>query len=429
MDLEELKAVASTNAEREHHVVVFLPFVRLKRAYAVAGVEFVPLRDEDDKVPDPLLSAVEPLERILSGYVDRRGDRLTNCVVATMPGRGWDLEVEDFPTVRWAASLLFLASWSCNDYYPRFSRDYVNSTNFRMVGQRYSGATPGYIAVSARRRDGSTTDGGYEHGEFKFSLPLQISVRDPSSIDEPFLKALDAAQAAGSAVIDRLLTALPFVELANSDDDFITEHAEAILMGSAFEQLLHGDASAYKLCKKFGELFKPFGSVSVADALKVHPGIQLDSSTPEIAAAQPTWWVHRKWIEELYDVRSKVVHRGSEKSRDWGWEIGRHLVMAAHIFPLTVKLLLEKEGHYALSDEDRAACLAIDLLLVAPQWVEDRDDRETGHSWHEVIQKTTNDLRWEKVWEKVRKDHPEVFQGDAPEAVESKNTAPDPSVD
>jgi len=426
LNLEELDA--STKAKREHHVVVFLPFVRLKMACTVAGVEFVPLRDGDDKVPDTLLSAVDPLERILSGYIDRHGDPLTNCVVATIPGRGWDLEVEDFPTVRWAASLLFLASWSCNDYYPRFSRDYVNSTNFRMVGQRYTGATPGYIAVSARRRDGSTTDGGYEHGEFKFSVPLQISVREPASIDEKFLNALDAAQAAGSTLIERLQTALPFVELANSDDDFMTEQAEAILMGSAFEQLLHGDASAYKLSKKFGELFKPFGSVTVADALKVRSGIQLDTSTPEIAAAQPTWWVHRKWIEELYDVRSKVVHKGSEKSRAWGWEIGRHRVMAAHLFPLTVELLVEKEGHYALTDEDRAACLATDLLLVSPQWVEDRDDRETGHSWHEVIEKTTNDLRWEKIWEKVKKEHPEVFRDDASQMSDRK-PAPDPAVD
>jgi hypothetical protein len=90
--------------------------------------------------------------------------------------------------------------------------------------------------------------------------------------------------------------------------------------------------------------------------------------------------------------------------------------MAAHIFPLTVKLMMEKEGLYALTDEDRAACLATDLLLVSPQWVEDRDGRETGHSWHEVIQKTTSDLQWERIWEKVKKEHPEVFQADAAEA-------------
>src|ERR1035437_45760 len=103
--------------------------------------------------------------------------------------------------------------------------------------------------------------------------------------------------------------------------------------------------------------------------------------------------------------------------------------MAAHIFPLTVKLLLGEEGHYTLTDEDRAACLATDLLLVAPQWVEDRDGRETGHPWHEVIEKTTNDLRWEKIWEKVKKEHPQVFQDYAPEAADQREAAPDPAVD
>ena len=93
---------------------------------------------------------------------------------------------------------MYLASWSCNDYYPRFGGEYVNSSSFRIVGQAYRGSMPGYIAVSARRRDGSTTDGGYEHGEFKFSLPVQISIREPASFDVKFLDALDAANVAGS---------------------------------------------------------------------------------------------------------------------------------------------------------------------------------------------------------------------------------------
>lgn len=413
MKLEELEEAART--ERAQHLVLFLPFLRLKATCTIAGVEFVPLRDRDGKVPAVLESARGAVEKILSGYIDRHGDPLDNCVVATIPGRGWDLDRADFSVVTWATSLLFLASWSCNDYYPRFGGDYVNSSNFRVVGQAYSGSMPGYIAVSARRRDGSTTDGGYEHGEFKFSLPVQVSIREAASVDVKLLDALEAANAAGSTVIDRLRTALPFIELANTDDEFMTEHAEAILMGSAFEQLLAGDASAYKLGKKFGELFGQFGSLTVNEAQKVRPGIQIDTSTPEIAAAQPNWWVHRKWMAELYDVRSKVVHKGDHGSRSWGWEIGEHLVMAAHVLPLAVKLLLANEGQYTLNEEDRAACLATDQLLVEPQWVEDRDGRENGHSWQEVIQKTTRNVRFDSIWERYRSEHPEVFQADAVE--------------
>lgn len=414
MNLEELEK--AMRSERDQHLVLFLPFLRLKTPCTVAGVEFVPLRVAEGNVPAIVESAIRPLDRILSGYIDRHGKPLDNCVVATIPGRGWDLDRADFPVVTWAASLLFLASWSCNDYYPRFGGDYVNSSNFRVVGQAYSGSTPGYIAVSARRRDGSTTDGGYEHGEFKFSLPLQVSIGDAASVDVKLLAALDAANASGSTVIDRLRTALPFVELANTDDDFMTEHAEAILMGSAFEQLLAGDASAYKLARKFGELFGQFGSVTVDDGRKERPDIQIDRSAPDIAAAQPKWWVHRKWMEELYDVRSKVVHRGDHSSRSWGWQIGEHLVMAAHAFPLAVKLLLEKEGHYAVTDEDRGACVATDLLLVEKEWVEDRDGRNEGRSWNEIVRKTRRSVQFHTIWQKYKDKHPELFGSDVDES-------------
>ena len=55
MNLEELEAAATVR--REHDLVMFLPFVRLKAACTVVGVEFVPLRDADDKVPEILESS------------------------------------------------------------------------------------------------------------------------------------------------------------------------------------------------------------------------------------------------------------------------------------------------------------------------------------------------------------------------------------
>src|SRR2546425_9961453 len=92
----------------EQHFVIFFPFLRLKAGHAVAGIEFLPLRDSDNNVPAALATAVAPLETILSGYIDRHGKPFTNCVVATIPGRGWDLAVDDLAAANWAATLLFL---------------------------------------------------------------------------------------------------------------------------------------------------------------------------------------------------------------------------------------------------------------------------------------------------------------------------------
>jgi hypothetical protein len=376
------------------HNVAFLPFLRLKRRYTIAGVEFLPLRDEAGAVPQPLQSGVKAIETILSGYVDRHGKPLTNCVVATLPEKRWDIAREDFATVRWAASLLFLAGWASNQYLTPFGGNYVNSTMFRVIGQAFSGIVPDYIAIPARRRDGGSLDGGYKHGEVKFPLPAQCSIRDAAVIDEGVLLALDKAHAAESPVVDRLRTAVPFVQLANSDEDWMPDLAEAILMGSAFEQLLQGNASAFKLGRKFGVLFGSCGSVTVADAKKVRSNIEIDTSTPERAAAQPEWWVHRKWMEELYDVRSKVVHHGSPGSRQWGWSLFEHLVMSAHVFPLTTKLLLQRERYYALTDDDRIGCRAVDKLLASPRWWNERSaarGASTERTWSEIIWRTKTD--------------------------------------
>jgi hypothetical protein len=75
-------------ANPEGHLVTFLPHLRLKSSHRVGGVEFVPLRGEDGTVSSSLESVARPLDKILSGYVDRKGKALTNCVVATIPGRG-----------------------------------------------------------------------------------------------------------------------------------------------------------------------------------------------------------------------------------------------------------------------------------------------------------------------------------------------------
>ena len=90
------------------------------------------------------------------------------------------------------------------------------------------------------------------------------------------------------------------------------------------------------------------------------------------------------------------------------------LVMAAHTLPLVVKLMLEQEKHYVLTD-DRAACLATDPLLMATQWVDDRDERDDDKapSWQKILSKTKLDVSFDRAWENYKKNHPEAFGEDA----------------
>jgi hypothetical protein len=108
----------------------------------------------------------------------------------------------------------------------------------------------------------------------------------------------------------------------------------------------------------------------------------------------------------------QVVHKGDHTGRSWGWDIAEHLVMAGHVFPLVVKLMLEQDGHYRPTDSDSCACMAVGPLLVETQWVASRDPEDTGHSWQEVISKTTNNVRFKRTMANIEKENPEWFRGE-----------------
>ena len=224
------------------------------------------------------------------------------------------------------------------------------------------------------------------HGEVKFSIPLQCSHRGPADVDDALLKALDLGCAANCETIERLMYALEFVDLANTDDSLMTERAETILIGSAFEQLLGANDGAYELGCRFGGLFESYGSVTVEEARKVRLGIKIDERMRKRADAQLKWYVHRKWIEELYDVRSKSVHESTATNRSWGWTPLEHLVMAAWVFPLVVKLLLQRDGLYTLSDTDKGHCMTVDKLLAVIDWAERTD--YGASMWNNIVSST-----------------------------------------
>lgn len=368
----------------ESHAVIFLPYLRLRSAQAVSGIRFVPLLTSEDSPEESLSMGFHSIRTILSSYRDRAGHPLQNCTVVTVPGRGWDLTEADFSAAQSATSLLFLAAWAQNDYLPKFNGQYVNSSPFSLVGQRFSGSDPTFIGLKSRRRDGGKWDGGYRHGDALFAVPLQCSVSDVIAVDEAFLAGLDSADRVDSVDIKRLRSALSFVHLANTDDFMMRIGAEAILMASAFEQLMGSGQGARNLACLFGTLFHDCGSVPVSEARVARPGIRLDSR-PDRLEAQLKWWVHKKWMEELHQLRSQAIHEGHvETDENWGWTAFEHLLMAAHVFPLVVKLLLQRAGHYTLSANDRARCKAVDRILAVTDWDQ---DEETGHGprWYQIM--------------------------------------------
>lgn len=386
-------------------VIAFLPWLSLAESVTIAGTEFAPFRDPNGNV-NPKLTAIEDtLLKILSSYVDLRGEAVNNFTVVLRDGMapGWDVATDDFENIHWTVSLLSLCSLAQNDYFQPVLARYVNNTMFQLYGQNFTEPVD-FISLRAKKRDGGTLVAGHRHGSVKFTVPLQCESLSIASVDNNLVSAFNHAIAANSALIERLRPALSFLNLANTDGDGMIAGAEVILMASAFEQLL-SSYGARNLSTAFSNIQNQYGGVIVANAINSRAGLVVE---PRYAADQQNWFVHRKWMEEFYQLRNAYVHGTALSARTWGWQTREHLVVGAFVFPLTVKLCLQEEGYYVLDDQDEIRCRAIDPLLAATNWERSPDDRANASCWQDVLSDGRRDLRVRKAMEARRLLVPDI---------------------
>jgi len=178
-----------------------------------------------------------------------------------------------------------------------------------------------------------------------------------------------------------------YFDIANTDSDVIRQEAEIILMASAYERLLDIEAKARAMNEGIGRLLSTYAHVTVQEALQSRPEIMIE---PEYDAAQRAWPLHRKWAQEFYHLRNRYTHANDGRVRTWGWHPIEHLVMAAFLFPLAAKLLLQAEGHYTLTEDDEGRLHAIDRLLELQGWGQPAGAYPTN--WHRMVRDVISEL-------------------------------------
>ena len=239
---------------------------------------------------------------------------------------------------------------------------YNNAAAFRLVLQGFA-AGPGQLSIPIPRRGGGTWLGGCAHGEVFFQCPLSLYGADAPPPNQRFAQALDRARMTSAPAFARIKAALPLWLLANADDTLLPIDNQLALAAAAFEQLL-GPFSGQVACRLSAELSKVFdglGSVTLSQSQRRVPD-------PRWRDAQAEWWLHRKWIKELYELRSDQMHGSARSNLSRNWTPEEHQVMAAFVFPLAAKLLLRSEGLYDLSNREQSGCRTLDLLLEAEDW-------------------------------------------------------------
>jgi hypothetical protein len=363
-------------------LMAFLPWLHLKRPASVIGVTFRPV--SIGKAGSPFGDQQEDIERILSGYVDIKSRPVTTPTVAFVEQAGgstWHLSHDDENRITIAATLILLAGFSANTYHQ--SKSYVNSAAFEVVWQKFRRPAI-WMALEVRRRDGYALDGGYKHGELKFTIPIQIRYPRPVDIDHALLDALTQSHAKQRPVMDRLQTALSAFSIANSDSSMLSLLQELVWIAAAFEILLNTGSKCDSLGTTFATKWRDFGTVTIkensvsANPLNVRDQLRLNGQSE---------FVHRIWIEELCALRGMTMHGSPTEKKKTNWNVDQHRLMGVFVFPLLVKVLLHEEKYYSLTPDDIGSARAVDKLLTTPDWnyrpEEHTSSEQSG--WNDVL--------------------------------------------
>lgn len=378
----------------KNYSIGILPWLSLEAPVNYLHFSFVPSHNDKGEINEIFHDYSKDIETILAPYLEEHNGKVfrgCTVVVSSQNLPVWNFDKSQFDLANSAIAALFLSGISCNDYYRQYGC-YCNDSMFKLFVQRFN-IPPDGITITKRRRDGRTLHAGLSYTNTKFSKPYECIpfLGGEVKLDSLFLQALEKCHNENQTFNKILDISLSLFRLANTDNDNIPHWNEAFLLATAFESLLQPNKSEAKyLAEKFSELFSEFGQITVKEASEKR-NIEFNNDNGND-------WIHKRWIFELYSLRSMIAHGRPLDSRSWTWSLEEHLVMATYVFPLVVKLLLKKEKCYSISIDDEAIFITVDHLLEATEWYK-REDSEAR--WTKIKNERSYDKKLERQIELI----------------------------
>jgi len=378
-------------------MLAILPWLKLQEPIKVGGVFFTPFSVSKGDPASLFYEFKEDITRILSSYRDIRGETIGECALSYTDEKDPCDSSIDIHLTSNAAHLLAFAGLAKNKFCVQLG-NYTNSSCFETVFQEFSKGAK-FIRIMTRRRDGCHYLTGQKHGEVKFSMPLECANRNTPVFDDALLISLGYVLEEREPLARRLMQSIWLYNLACSDSHRISLEREIVLMVSAFEQLFSRCQGANDLACKVETLLNGYGSVKVGDCSRIDR-IKLSNGNEN---TEKQWYICRKWMQEIYQLRNDYTHGNDPTRRTWGWNVLEHSLMASFVFPLTVKILLAQESKYSLTEADKVRIGAIDILLNAQDWFKSADPSTAISTWQKTISDYKFRVRLERGIEKVIK--------------------------
>lgn len=215
------------------------------------------------------------------------------------------------------------------------------------------------VAVRSRRRDGGKL-AGFTAKTFKVICPFHVSAGTLIDFDHGLMNSLLESWKNGN--FEKYNLSIFNFDCANTDSDLVTPYVELVLTCSAFERLFEIDsASESKFAKKFLKLLE----------------VQTENKCPE---------KRNVWIRDFFQTRNQLAHGKTKSLMKSKWPINEHLLLATYIFPILVKISLQNDKCYVLTDDDRFDIYLFDLLIKCSGLFKEVNN---DYSWNKIRSNAT----------------------------------------
>lgn len=261
-----------------------------------------------------------------------------------------------------------------------FSLHYCNSDSLRLVIQGFTPDRSGSALIVTRRRDGQTNN-LVSGDSVRVARPHHAPWCElPRDTDAECLRSIEATIVQEDERATRLSDAIQIFVGANSDSPDVGLRTELVDSVGAFSRLF----DVWNENDTVSFFVKTLPEDPDPDLSWLGARVSRDPMRKMLAKGKS---VREVWLADAYRLRSQYGHgHVGESSYKSAWAPEEHLLLAAYVFPLTVKAVLAAWGYYEWTEDDQMHSDAFDSLATLDAFSTTTSGDES-HPWTKMLSK------------------------------------------
>lgn len=340
-------------------MVAFLPWCPIDKEYSMDGIKLTPY-SRSDLTEEINNLGLKGADKIFDIYRDLKNQPLEKIALVEYQG---EIFFNNFESQLFEISeLIELACFTALSKRNFFDgSNYCNRDHFTLYIQKFKIPLEGItFETPLVRGAGNKLSFCDELDKLSITMPEHIGLAGVKTISlaEDLLKGLlnlrkklINTDSKGWKRWQEWISAIECFNWANTDKVNLPYAIEWVLMAGAFEKILDAESEAENVAEKFKKVIEPLKDYYPANGFK------------RKSNKFKSFPLRQEWMREFYRLRGNLAHGSlTPKQPDMAWKVNEHLTLARIAFPLVVKVLLEEEGLYHLTEEDRVYISAFEEI-------------------------------------------------------------------